>query len=505
MFLNVGFGRGDALFRMFLALYVTVLIFAAWSVSIWEDEAYSLITSSKSFLNVIKSSYSFEGQPPFYFFLLFLWRKIDDSIFFARLLSVGLIVVSVYYFSRLLNLFFGRVLSRWCIVLFMLNPFTVVYALEVRLYALMICISCLSAYYFILFLFYERPKDLYLLLFLFLLGLYTQYFFLFFIVALSLVVLIVKGWRSLGKFLLYLIPVGLLFLPNLYFISDQIDLHVNYIGDRFRFYRFFNVLFGSQYLFTGLQVADIQPPWRSCVRVIAMLIFVYCYSRLYLSDSEQSRTILRRLNIVIIGVILMLVLFASSVEYLDVVFDPRYLASVYVPLMICLGMFDFLEKRVRVLVAVGISLYFSICLVDYYSLGYKTHNYTEVIRLLGRIDVNGEPWLISSQGLGAPFQVYLKGEGDLSKLREIVYDGVYYDPDVKDTSEIRRNISSVSTNTMSYLLITDSIVPFRGSMSVSVREMDEYLSKTYDVTLDTAISGRNDYDFIRVRRLKQRR
>ena len=92
------------LFYTFLLIYASFLLILCYKLSIWEDEAYSLHTTAYSLSEVIGLSYNFEGQPPAYFIILALWRKIDDGIFFARLLSVLFIFLSAFVLNKVLQL-----------------------------------------------------------------------------------------------------------------------------------------------------------------------------------------------------------------------------------------------------------------------------------------------------------------------------------------------------------------------------------------------------------------
>src|SRR5437870_9561843 len=86
------------LFYGFLIAYACILIFLCYTLNIWEDESYSLHTTSNSLAMVIRQSYYFEAQPPVYFLLLSLWRHVDSGIFFARLLSLLFIGLSGVFF-----------------------------------------------------------------------------------------------------------------------------------------------------------------------------------------------------------------------------------------------------------------------------------------------------------------------------------------------------------------------------------------------------------------------
>ena len=120
----------------FLAIYATFLIYTSSILNLSEDETYTLNTSSRGFSGVIHQSYNFEAQPPFYFILLSWWRLLCHGVFFAKLFSILCIGLSACYFYRLVPLFSEKKNSKWMVAIFLLNPFTVWAALEMRLYSL---------------------------------------------------------------------------------------------------------------------------------------------------------------------------------------------------------------------------------------------------------------------------------------------------------------------------------------------------------------------------------
>jgi hypothetical protein len=73
---------------VFSVVYYSMLVFLAAYLNIWEDEVYSMNTSSGSLGYAFNQSYEFELQPPVYFLLLTIWRTFSASVFWARLLSV---------------------------------------------------------------------------------------------------------------------------------------------------------------------------------------------------------------------------------------------------------------------------------------------------------------------------------------------------------------------------------------------------------------------------------
>src|SRR5664279_235812 len=120
----------DVLFYGFLIIYAAVLTYLCKVVPFWEDEFYTINTTSHNISGVIRQSYIFEGQPPVYFLLLKMWRVFNSGFFFARSLSIVFIVLAALFVIRLLRLVSGTSEVKWLLIIFLLNPFTVWAAIE---------------------------------------------------------------------------------------------------------------------------------------------------------------------------------------------------------------------------------------------------------------------------------------------------------------------------------------------------------------------------------------
>ena len=212
---------------LFSLVYYIILIFLSDRFNVWEDELYSLNTTSSSFSYALHQSIYFEGQPPVWFLLLTLWRTVSDSILWARLFSMFLIIlsqISLYHFARKVS---DKKIATIISVLFLLHPWVIFSILEIRLYALVILLSLL-----IIILFHNtyynakttaRKRIFYILAATS--GLFTQYFIGFLLVGNALVLIFRKQKR---EFLIYvldmLLPLGLVFLyiPH---IMLSMDIH----------------------------------------------------------------------------------------------------------------------------------------------------------------------------------------------------------------------------------------------------------------------------------------
>lgn len=218
------------LFFAFLLLYTGILIFLAHDTVTWEDELYSLHTSSQDFLSVIKESYYFEGQPPVYYVLLHLWRLISGSLFFARLFSVLLVLFSGYFVYRICLEYLNRTASLQVLVLYLLNPIIIGISIDVRAYSLVLLFSSLSVFLFIRTYLDEGNRNGLIILhaIVTLLGSYTQYLFVFLVIGQAIVLMSRGDWRKFRQFFLWQSAVAILFSLNLFFVRDQIDFHSNH-------------------------------------------------------------------------------------------------------------------------------------------------------------------------------------------------------------------------------------------------------------------------------------
>ena len=127
-----------------IVYYILIILLSA-NLNIWEDEMYSLNTTSKGLSYAFHQSIYFELQPPGYFLLLTIWRTLSDSILWARLFSVVIIIISqiiIYKFAKDVS---DRRIATVISVLFILNPATVFTILEIRTFALVLFLSLLIA------------------------------------------------------------------------------------------------------------------------------------------------------------------------------------------------------------------------------------------------------------------------------------------------------------------------------------------------------------------------
>ena len=190
-----------------ILLHLLITIPLAILLNTWYDEACSLSTTSGSISYTIQRSIEFEWQPPVYYVLLDIWRKLDSSFFFARLLSIifscASILISYKFTKKYLNVKKPELVA----LLIAINPFLVYYALEIRLYTMIIFFSGFLIFLMYEIYFYNNKSKFKRLLFILIsiLSIHTQYYMGFLIFGIGVSVFIYKGWDKFKVFLIDMI------------------------------------------------------------------------------------------------------------------------------------------------------------------------------------------------------------------------------------------------------------------------------------------------------------
>ncbi|GEM_PF-5311051 len=176
--------KKDLALYIFLAITFALLAVFSFTEFIWVDEGYSLMTSSKSLGYAFEKSLTFELQPPLYYVLLSLWRNINSTIPFAKLLSVLLLMASAFPLKALLKIYFGKRHQIFTMI-FLSNLIILNFALEIRYEMLVILLVIILEYLFHIC-YLASPTKIHLRVFyviVAILGVYTQYYFSFILMA----------------------------------------------------------------------------------------------------------------------------------------------------------------------------------------------------------------------------------------------------------------------------------------------------------------------------------
>ncbi len=212
-----------------IVLHLAIAIPLASILNIWADEASTLFTTQNGLISALQNAAANEKQAPLYFWLLSLWRLIDDSIFFSRLFSIFCSVAAIAVFANVARRIVGPRGFILATAFFALHPFLFWASTETRVYSLVILLAVLLAQFFISrFLDGDGGvqkawnKDRLCFVGAAIIGLYTNYYIGFLLVGFLAALLVTRKWPSARDYALLMIVAGIAFLPMLWVLSSQL-------------------------------------------------------------------------------------------------------------------------------------------------------------------------------------------------------------------------------------------------------------------------------------------
>ncbi len=206
-----------------LVANLAVTLPLAYFLNIWQDEAYTLQTTSHTLAYAFHQSLAFEQSAPLYFMFLTLWRHLGDGIFFLRLPSVLSIAFAVALVPELVRRYLPAIDPGIVTLVAAWNPFAIWAALEMRPYALIILLSALLLLTFFDAFLARTPSkgSLFAYGICCILALYTQYYLAFLIAAQALTLLTYRR-QAIGRYALCAAAAALAFAPMLAIVPRQV-------------------------------------------------------------------------------------------------------------------------------------------------------------------------------------------------------------------------------------------------------------------------------------------
>jgi len=208
MVLNTKQSWGMLIAIMALAL---ILRLPNLGYSFYGDEAYSLLRDSNHFLTTSEDRFR-----PIFFSLLFLWRTLGfDGEIGLRLLPLLFGILSVPLAWTVGNRLGGRGFALGLSLLLATSPIHVEFSQELRMYSLIVFLSFAQL---ICYLRYRENGHFSALIWgglVALVGMYTHLFYAFYLLGFVWLAFLERRVVRFGPFLLSLLAVALLYLPNL--------------------------------------------------------------------------------------------------------------------------------------------------------------------------------------------------------------------------------------------------------------------------------------------------
>ncbi|MDX2286248.1 MAG: hypothetical protein NW241_18915 [Bacteroidia bacterium] len=205
-------------FYAMLAVNLLIAVPLAMNLNLRSDEGYAMDTTSKDVAYAVHQAIHFELQAPFYFGVMSVWRKLYDSVFFARLFSIIMIVSAAFLLREVAKRYLPQVHYAWLTALYLLNPITIYAEVDVRCYALVHLLSVLLLITLYDGFISEQPRRASQLAYalLALTALYTHYYTGFLLAGGGAILLFHRKWKPLLQYFGWmLIPAaGLAYLSQ---------------------------------------------------------------------------------------------------------------------------------------------------------------------------------------------------------------------------------------------------------------------------------------------------
>jgi len=482
---------------IFFLLYAAFVIYLCYTLNIWIDETYSANTSSYDLKGVIKQSYNFEGQPPAYFILLSWWRLINPGLFFSRLFSVLCTGLAAWVFYKTIKLIAEKNNAVWYTALFLLNPFTVWICTQMRLYAFLLMLAVLSLYFF--FNFFKSGKSKHQVGFavIAIAGIYTQYLYVFLLISLGVSVLLFKGWKTFFTYCLYLVPAALLFLQNILFTTNPMELaYVNSIQSSFST-RLISILHSPQNLLLASNNLSFSRIIRTCIVMLLVFLLLNAYFLAY-KKSKAKDNFNSSATVIIISCTCLVFCIAIFFAVTAIDYNDKYLTIGFPLLILLLVMIDIYSVVISRSIILMIAVYYIILLVPVYRYPVNDFNSRALAAYITRTENKNEPILFYPKVLALPFQYYYKGKGIVVPLPDAIKFDSSYLSKIKDSTEFKTAMDRINAEPGSYLLITNRSEPHFAN-DPDIKMLNTYLPLHYTVTIDTLFYGK--LNSLRVRRL----
>lgn len=206
---------------LMIAGFVIRLI-AIFNIPLTFDEAHQIILSrSDDFIEAAKTTA--EGHPPLNLLILKIWQLFSQNIFYIRTLSLIFGILTILSTAVISKKLFNKNVGLLAAFLITISPSQIYYSSIARMYSLAIFEFTLVIYFFLKF--SNRKGISFPFIALFLLGLYTHFFFviLFFMLNLYFILFKQKITNTLKNLFYFDLIILVFFIPAiiLILISDR--------------------------------------------------------------------------------------------------------------------------------------------------------------------------------------------------------------------------------------------------------------------------------------------
>lgn len=188
------------------------------------DEAVELEIAAMPISGIVHEANSF---PPLYHLLLKSWLGVFDGLFAARAFSVLLGVASIVVLYAMAADFANHRTGLFCIAIASISPLHVFYSQEARSYMLYFFLASVTLWTGLRMGRSYSKQSLAAFVAAAVFGAYVHYYFVLILVAIAAVSIFFYGPNRFGRFLVAAILIGVLSLPTVFLLNNDLDFQAN--------------------------------------------------------------------------------------------------------------------------------------------------------------------------------------------------------------------------------------------------------------------------------------
>lgn len=497
-------------------LHLAIALPLAWQVNIWADEASTLYTTQDGFMRAFQNLFSDEKQAPLYFLLLSLWRKISDSVFFARLFSVVFSLLSIGAFARLAQRIWEEKTALFLTALFALHPYLFWASLEIRLYSLIIFITCLLFSFF-----YDgflsdadvsrsssnssegakaqsRARDFYVLTAI--LALYTNYYLGFLLVGAFAALLVVRRFREAKSYFMRMLVVGVAMLPLFYIINLQFSDRVATFQAEKSLLEGVRILWN--HFLTFVLPTEIYSPEESTafsiirlwiVRVSMLGILIVLIKNKF-KDFDKTSVAFGTLAAVC-GAFLLFVYFQLGAMYVEIRHAAIYFVAIFI--FVAALLVKILPRKSWIFAAVLYFVFFTYAIAAMYPNMTKRGDWARVAAFIAQNEAPGQPIVLMPAYEALALPVYYHGANKI--LPDERYFSFFTEAEPGNVNAFRTQIEfvigKIPPDAAEIWLLTDE----NCAVGQSCEPLENFVAANYTIVLE------KDFYKEKVRLLRRKR
>ncbi len=415
----------NKLLLIILGIFLAITLYLSYRLNIWEDEYYSLTTTSKGIGYAISQALSFENQPPLYFALLNIWRLFGSSPFIARLFSILCILLTILVTLKITEKVKPEINSKWILPFFAFNPFMIWASVEIRVYALAILLSSLLLFNFYCGYLSDNPsrRNRIFYIILSIVSLYTQYYLGFLLVTNAVVLITFRKWKYSKQYIIDMIFPLLSILFLLPYILNQFNSQIIWMTSTINKVTYLSFFQRMTFIINRLEYYIIPENLSFMTNnKLLLLLFILFIALTWKYIPKMFSFFLSKKSFMFIIVILLSATFFFLVNFVDGPENlrPRHTACLFVPLIFSLFLLISFKNNKKILIvwtSIFIIIY-SLDLHKVYSPMKKNNDPKGIAEYLMKYETKNQPIYVEYKYLSSLIKYYYKDSNNIFFLFE---------------------------------------------------------------------------------------